>query len=104
MTSFLKSVFKTLPVSASNQPTVFSLNVTVHPLTEFEEMSNLSTTSVVTALEVLQNLLVGALREFQDSIGAEMRSISNKLQELFEKCLRESTRDREMLRDIVQSI
>ena len=104
MTSFLKSVFQTLPVSASNQPTVSSLNVTVHPLTEFEEMSNLSTTSVVTALEVLQNSFVGALREFQDSIGAEMRSISNNLQDLIEKCLRESTRDREMLRDIVQSI
>jgi hypothetical protein len=51
MTSFLKSVFKTFPVSASNQPTLSSLSVTVHPLTEFEEMSTLSTTSVVTALE-----------------------------------------------------
>ncbi len=59
MTSFLKSVFKTLPVSASNQPTLSSLNVIVHPLTEFEEMSNLSTTSVVTALEALQKSFLG---------------------------------------------
>ena len=104
MTSILKSVFMTLPVSASNQPTLSSLNVTVHPSTEFEEMSNLSTTSVVTALEVLQNSFLGALREFQNSIGMEMRSISNNLQNMLEKCLRESTRDREMLRDLVQSM
>ena len=94
----------TLPVSASNQPTLSSLNVTVHPSTQFEEMSNLSTTSVVTALEVLQNSFLGALREFQNSIGKEMRSISNNLQDLLEKCLRESTRDREMLRSILQSM
>ncbi len=76
----------------------------MHPLTQFEEMSNLSTTSVVTALEVLQISFVVALGEFQNSIGMEMRSISNNLQDLLEKCLRELTRDREMLRDLVQSM
>ena len=104
MTSFLKSVFKTLPVSASNQPYISPLNVTVHPSTEFEEMSNLSTTTVVTALEAFQKSFVGALHEFQNSIAMEMRSISNNLQGLLENCLRESTRDREMLRSILQSM
>ncbi len=104
MTSFLKSVFKTLPVSASNQPYFSPLNVTVHPSTEFEEMSNLSTTTVVTALEAFQKSFVGAVHEFQNSIAMEMRSISNNLQGLLENCLRESTRDREMLRSILQSM
>ena len=104
MTSFLKSVLKTLPVSASNQPYFSPLNVTVHPSTEFEEMSNLSTTTVVTALEAFQKSFMGALHEFQNSIAMEMRSISNNLQGLLENCLRESTRDREMLRSILQSM
>ncbi len=32
-----------------------------------------------------------------------MRTISNNLQEVLEKCVRELTRDRELLREIVQS-
>jgi hypothetical protein len=104
MASLIQSVSQSLPVSASNQATLSSLSVTVHPSKEFEDMSNLSTTSIVMALEVLQKSFVGALQDFQNSIGTEMRRISNNLQELVEKCLRESTRDREMLRDIVQSI
>ena len=47
---------------------------------------------------------MGALHEFQNSIAMEMRSISNNLQGLLENCLRESTRDREMLRSILQSM
>ena len=103
MTSFFISVIKTVPVSASNQPTLSSMSVTVNPSTEFENMSNLSTISVVTALESLQKSFVVALWEFQNPIGMKMRTISNNLQGLLEECLRESTKDREMLREIVQS-
>ena len=76
----------------------------MHPSTQFEEMSNLSTTSVVTALEVLQNSFLGALREFQNSIGMAMRTISKNMEKLLEKCLRELTSNREILRDIVLSM
>ena len=75
MTSFFISVIKTVPVSASNQPTLSSMSVTVNPSTEFENMSNLSTISVVTALESLQKSFVVALQEFQNPIGTKMRTI-----------------------------
>ena len=80
------------------------MSVTVHPSSEFSEMSNLSTTSIVTALEVLQKSFVVALQDFQDSIGLEMRTMWNKMHGVLEKSFTESARDREVLRDIVLSM
>ena len=90
MASLFKSVLKTLPVSASNQISPSSMSVTVHPSKELSEMSNLSTTSVVTALKVLQKSLVMGLQEFQNSIGMEMTNICDNMQKLVEICFRES--------------
>ena len=70
MLSFFKSIFKTdNPEEGISPP---SMSVTMHPSTEFSEMSNLSTTSVVGAV---------------NSLGSEMQRSLNNMQTVIEKGL-----------------
>ena len=105
MLSFFKSIFKTENPEEGISPP--SMSVTMHPSTEFSEMSNLSTTSVVGALNSLGSEMQRSLHNMQmviekglhgmnqsvekgfqgmnQSVGTDLKSSFNNLQKCMEK-------------------
>ena len=98
MISFFKSIFKSENVVEGNAPP--SMNVTMHPSKEFSDMSNLSTTSVVGALNLvgtyiqnsvhnMQKCIEKGLHEMNQSVGTDIQNSFNNLQKCMETGLHE---------------
>ena len=71
-------------------------------------MFNLSTTRIVTSLELvgkdLQKCIEIGLREVQNLIGMEMRNCWENMQKYLKNCLREVVMERDVVKEVVQSM